>query len=107
MKGKKIYVKTKIPDERYIDCRMLQLTHERGGLFYKFISANAPGVPDRILITPSGAVWFIELKSESGRLAKIQRWQIDRIKQRGANARVIRGLDEAEKFIEEVMPSGV
>ena len=72
-----------------------------GGLYYKFTSPNLPGVPDRIVILPGGRVIFVELKTEVGRLANIQKWIISEMQKRGADVRVIKGLPEAMSFLEE------
>lgn len=88
--------------EKEIERRMCEMVKKRGGLSYKFISPNNPGVPDRIVITPTGVVWFVELKTITGRLAKIQSWQKSELEKRGANVRVIRGWDAAKAFVEEI-----
>ena len=41
--------------EAQIEAKMVRMVRERGGLCYKFVSPNNPGVPDRIVITPDGA----------------------------------------------------
>ena len=64
-------------------------------------------MPDRIVITPAGRTIYVELKAETGRLARIQEWQIDEMRKRGADVRVLRGLDEVKRFVEEVMPNEV
>ena len=89
--------------EKEIERRLCELVRKRGGLTYKFLSPNNPGVPDRIVITPAGVVWFVELKTIVGRLAKIQKWQKSELEKRGANVRVVRGWNEARRFVEEVM----
>lgn len=93
--------------EKEIERRMVRMVKERGGLCYKFTSPSNPGVPDRIVITPEGRVVFVELKTEIGRLANIQQWQLSEMRKRGADVRVIKGWDAAKAFIEEVMPRGV
>ncbi len=59
--------------ESQIERRLVQGVKERGGMCPKFTSPGLPGVPDRIVITPKGRVIFIELKTEIGKLANIQR----------------------------------
>ena len=86
---------------------MCELVRKRGGLTYKFVSPNNPGVPDRIIITPAGVVWFVELKTEFGRMANIQKWQKEQLEKQGANVRVVRGWDAAKDFINEVMGDGI
>jgi Holliday junction resolvase len=93
--------------EKEIERRMVKLVRERGGLTYKFTSPNAPGVPDRIIITPAGVVWFVELKTTIGRMANIQKWQKEQLEKQGANVRVIRGWDAAKDFINEVLGHGI
>ena len=65
--------------ESQIERRLAVMVRERGGLCYKFVSPSNPGVPDRIIITPAGRTVYVELKTEIGRLAKIQEWQIDSV----------------------------
>jgi hypothetical protein len=93
--------------EKEIERRMCEMVKQRGGLTYKFVSPQNPGVPDRIVITPRGVVWFVELKSKNGRLSKMQCWQIAELEERNVNVRVIREWNEAEAFVREVMPNGI
>lgn len=92
--------------ESQIESRLVRLVREQGGLCYKFISPSNPGVPDRIVITPDGRVYFVELKTEIGRLAKIQKWQVSEMRKRKANVRVLRGLNEVKAFVREVFEDG-
>ena len=93
--------------EKETERRMCELIKKRGGLTYKFTSPNNPGVPDRIVITPKGGVWFVELKTEKGRLRKMQEWQKSELEKHGANVRAIQGWDAAREFVEEVMGDGI
>lgn len=61
--------------ESYIESYLVRKVKEHGGLCYKFVSPGNPGVPDRLIITPTGKTIFVELKTEVGRLAKVQKWQ--------------------------------
>lgn len=93
--------------EKEVERRMCALIRMRGGLTYKFTSPGNVGVPDRLVITPMGVVWFVELKTEVGRLEKMQKWQKSELEKRGANVRVIHGWDAAKEFVNEVMPDEV
>lgn len=88
--------------ESKIESRLVQMVRERGGLCYKFVSPGNPGVPDRIVITPGGRTVYVELKTEIGRLAAIQQWQLEEMRKRGADVRVLKGLDQVKAFVEEV-----
>lgn len=93
--------------ESTIEARLVREVKKRGGLCYKFTSPGNPGVPDRIVILPGGTTIFVELKTEIGRLAKIQQWQIEELRERGAEVRVLKGMDQVLAFLEEVMPNEV
>lgn len=90
--------------ESAIEAKLVRMVRDRGGLCYKFVSPGNPGVPDRIVITPDGKTIYAELKTEVGRLAAIQKWQIAEMQKRGMDVRVLKGLPEVKAFVEEVMP---
>ena len=93
--------------ESTIEARLAREVRKLGGLCYKFMSPGAPGVPDRIIILPGGLVVFVELKTEIGRLAKIQKWQIEELRKRDANVRVLKGMDQVLAFLEEVKTDAI
>lgn len=88
--------------ESEIERRLGMEIKRLGGLYYKFTSPNLPGVPDRIVIMPGGRIIFVELKTETGRLANIQKWVISEMQARGADVRVIKGWPEAQAFLAEL-----
>ena len=45
---------------------------------------------------------FVELKTETGRLTKIQRYVIGEMQKRGADARVVKGIDEVKELLAEI-----
>lgn len=81
------------------------MVRDRGGLCYKFVSPGNPGVPDRIVITPGGQTIYVELKTEVGRLAAIQKWQHEELRKRGAEVRTLKGMEQVRAFIQEVFPA--
>lgn len=89
--------------EKKIEKKIGEAVKAGGGLYYKFVSPGNDGVPDRIAILPGGRVIFIELKSETGRLTMKQRIQMQRLASRGCEVHLIHGMEEAEKFIAEVI----
>lgn len=90
--------------ESQIEAKLVRMVRDRGGLCYKFVSPGNPGVPDRLIITPAGRTVYVELKTETGRLASIQKWQLREMQKRGADVRVVKGMDQARALVEEVMP---
>lgn len=88
--------------ESYIENYLVRKVKENNGLCFKFVSPGNPGVPDRIVITPDGRTIYVELKTEVGRLAKIQKWQRSELEKRGADVRVLFGMDAVKEFLREV-----
>ncbi len=90
--------------ESTIEAQLVRMVHDRGGLCLKWVSPGNNGVPDRIVITSTGRVIFVELKTEVGRLSPVQVMQIARLRSRRAEVRTLYGLDQVKAFVEEVMP---
>ena len=85
--------------EKQIEQRLVQGVKAKGGMCMKFVSPNLPGVPDRIVLTQDGRTIYIELKTETGRLARIQKWVIGEMQKRGADVRVLSGIDAVKEFL--------
>lgn len=88
--------------ESQIERRLVEGVKMLGGMCLKFVSPGTLGVPDRIIITAKGRVIFVELKTETGRLTKIQRYVIGEMQKRGADARVVKGIDEVKELLAEI-----
>lgn len=93
--------------ESQIESYLVRKVKDQGGLCYKFISPGNPGVPDRIVITPEGRTIYVELKTEIGRLARVQKWQRAEMEKRGADIRVLYGLDDVKDFLRGVFGDAV
>lgn len=85
--------------EKRIEQRLGRLLQQRGVLFYKFVSPGRPGVPDRIAVLPGGRVIFIELKTDTGRVSKLQKYELERLHQQGAYVYVVRGMEGVKALI--------
>ena len=88
--------------ESQIERRLVEGVKRLGGMCLKFVSPGTLGVPDRIIISAKGRVIFVELKTETGRLTKIQRYVIGEMQKRGADARVVKGIDEVKELLAEI-----
>lgn len=88
--------------ESQIERRLVEGVKRLGGMCLKFVSPGTLGVPDRIIITAKGRVIFVELKTETGRLTKIQRYVIGEMQKRGADARMVKGIDEVKELLAEI-----
>lgn len=89
--------------EKQIEIRLGKILRSNGYLYYKFVSPGNDGVPDRIVIAPDGRVMFVELKADGGTLSEIQKFQIRKMLNTGTRVRVIRGWDEAQQLVEELL----
>ena len=79
-------------NERRIEEILIREVTKIGGRTYKWVSPGNSGVPDRIVFFPDGRVFFVELKTESGRLSAQQKIQINRIQSLGQEVRVAKGI---------------
>ena len=88
--------------ERAIERHLVNAVKKLGCLCYKFTSPGTVGVPDRIIITAQGKVIFAELKTETGKLSKIQEYVINQMRLRGADVRVLYGTAQVDELVKEL-----
>ena len=88
--------------EREIEKKLVDGVRKLGGRAYKFVSPGNDGVPDRSVVLPGRVPKFIELKTETGRLSSLQNVQIKRLKDLGQDVRVLYGLEDVKRFLEEM-----
>lgn len=88
--------------EREIEKKLVDGVRKLGGRAYKFVSPGNDGVPGRIVVLPGRVPKFIELKTETGRLSSLQNVQIKKLKDLGQDVRVLYGLEDVKRFLEEI-----
>lgn len=88
--------------EREIEKKLVDGVRKLGGRAYKFVSPGNDGVPDRIVVLPGISPVFVELKTETGRLSSLQNVQIKMLKDLGQDVRVLYGLEDVKRFLEEI-----
>jgi hypothetical protein len=74
-----------------------------GSLVYKFSSPSHRGVPDLVVVPPSGITFFIEVKNPkgTGRLSKLQEIEIKKIRGNNAAVYVIQREEQLNEIIKE------
>lgn len=88
--------------EREIEKKLVDGVRKLGGRAYKFVSPGNDGVPDRIVVLPGISPVFVELKTETGRLSSLQNVQIKKLKDLGQDVRILYGLEDVKRFLEEI-----
>ena len=88
--------------EKDIEKKFKRALEAKGCLVYKFSSPNCRGVPDRIVITTTGKILFVELKTEKGVLSKLQRIQLKKLRDFRQQTFVLYGLKEVEEFVNNI-----
>ena len=88
--------------EATIERHLVDGVKKLGGMCLKFVRPSTPGVPDRLIITKDGKVIFVELKTEVGRLSKIQKYVTGEMLKRGADVRVVKGLEAVKQLLAEI-----
>ena len=64
--------------ERDIEKLLVEEVKKLGGRAYKWVSPGNDGVPDRIVVFPGKAPVFVELKTDTGKLTRLQEVQLGR-----------------------------
>lgn len=84
--------------EATVESLFIRLAKKLNFLTYKFSSPTRGGVTDRILITPRGEVWFVEIKKHSGKLSPLQEEFKNDILTFKCNYALLKGRQEVEEF---------
>lgn len=88
--------------ERDIEAWIRRRVEKMGGVFWKFTSPGNDGVPDRVAMFPDGRCVFVELKTATGRLTMVQKYQIEQLRRLQQQVAVVYGEDGAKEFIQDM-----
>ena len=89
--------------ERDIERWFVDELRKAGFLCFKFVSPANPGVPDRLVICPDGAIMFVELKTKKGKLSKQQQVCIRQLTERHVKVYLVKGMGDARYFAEHLV----
>lgn len=84
--------------ERYLRAEIERM----GGLFLKWTSPGCDGVPDRIVLLPGRRVIFVEMKTKTGRLSRVQEYMIRKLIGIGQQVCVVYGKAAAADFADDL-----
>ena len=69
--------------ENEIEAKLVKAVKAVGGVCWKFTSPGTAGVPDRIVLMPSGKISFVEVKAPGETPRPLQRLRIRTLRQLG------------------------
>jgi hypothetical protein len=72
-------------------------------LFWKFSSPARRGVPDRVLVGPTGKVGFIEFKAPGKKPSSLQQYYLDSLQSRGIVAGYADNIQSAITLIKQLL----
>ena len=83
-----------------------RVKNELHGRAFKFVSPGQNGVPDRIVLVPTGRIYFVETKAPGKKLRKLQEWVCGLIRELGFEVIRIDTIDKVDEFIQRVRKEG-
>lgn len=81
--------------EKSMEVKLVAAVKAAGGVCWKFTSPGTAGIPDRIVLLPSGRIAFVEVKASGEKLRPLQRLRIRTLRRLGFKAFV---LDNSEQI---------
>ena len=75
--------------EKSIEAKLVDAVKAVGGVCWKFTSPGTSGVPDRIVLMPSGRIGFVEVKASGEKPRPLQRLRIRTLQRLGFKAFVL------------------
>lgn len=77
--------------EQKIQAKKIKELEGQGYYVIKLMKTNKNGIPDIIAIPPKSDVIFVEVKTEKGRLSKLQEYRIEELERYGIKTEVYKG----------------
>lgn len=87
--------------EKHIEAHLVSQVKKIGGVAYKFVSPAHRGVADRVVCLPDGGTWFIELKTEGGRLSPLQKVFADEMARLCQNYACLWSKEQIDQWLQE------
>ena len=81
--------------ERYLHDEFVKL----GGTTRKWVSPGRVGVPDRICILPMGRIYFVEVKTDTGKMTMRQDREAESLKVLGCKVFTVWGVKGVNQLI--------
>lgn len=89
--------------EKHLQAKIIKRIRALGGIAFKTIAVGVRGFPDVVAVLPGGIVLFIEVKLPGGRISRFQTRILKKLSELGANAWVIKSMEELEINLSKVL----
>jgi len=86
--------------EKQIESKVCEYAKSRGWLTYKFTSPSRAAVPDRLLISPSGEVVFVEFKREGQKPTPAQEREHQRLREQNVPVFVVDNVADGKAIVD-------
>jgi hypothetical protein len=87
--------------EKAVEQRLKRGAESAGCMCIK-LAPTIAGLPDRLVVLPGGRVVWVELKTDTGRVRKVQERMHARLRAKGHDVRILYGTDDVADFLEEL-----
>lgn len=77
--------------EQQIQKKRINQLEKKGYYVIKLIKTNKNGIPDIVAIPPDAPVIFSEIKTEKGKVSKIQQYRLKELDSYGFTTEIFRG----------------
>ena len=91
--------------ERDVERMLVRSVREAGGLALKFVSPGTAGVPDRLILMPSGRLAFCEVKAPGEKPRPLQVHRMEQLRELGFRVYVVDGEEKTGEMLCEIQSS--
>ena len=88
--------------EKQIEQKLVQAVRKSGGMCLKFVSPNFDGMPDRLILLPSGKIAFAELKAPGKKPRPLQLARHKTLMGLGFRVYVIDSIEQIGAILDEI-----
>ena len=88
--------------EKIIEKELVRAVKDKGGIAPKFTSPGFDGMPDRLVLLPSGRMGFVELKAPGKKPRALQMARHRLLRRLGFKVYVIDKIDQIDSVLEEI-----
>lgn len=88
--------------EKSIEVKLVAAVKTAGGVCWKFTSPGTSGVPDRIVLMPSGRIGFVEVKTPGETPRPLQCLRIRTLRRLGFKAFVLDSPEQIGEIIDAI-----